>query len=154
MDRILSVFDINLIKINIRASDKNSLFEMMIDDLYQNGIISEKESFLSAIKLREKELSTGIGYGIAIPHARHEVVKEMKAVIYMLSQELEYGSLDEKPVRIVVMLAIPKIASMEYMKMLGVISKDLHDQKERESLLLCEDKEKILNFFKRMQDES
>ena len=145
---MMSVFDEKLIKLNVLVSDKDSLFEMMIDELYQNEIISNKEGFLSAIKSREEIMSTGIGNGVAIPHTRHDDVNRLKVVVYILAHELDYNALDDKPVRIAIMLAVPSWAASEYMKTLGLVSKALYHETDRQMLINCNTQQEVIDFFK------
>jgi len=142
-----NIFDINLIKLNVFVPDKEKLFDMMVQDFYQYGIISKKENYLLAIKSREKALSTGIGYGVAIPHSQHDDVKKLGVVVYLLANELDYEALDEQPVKVVIMLAVPTFANTEYMKTLGFISKALHDEADRQRLMNCHNQQEIFEFF-------
>ena len=150
----MKIFDINLIKTEVDVPDKKALFEMMAEDLLQQGVITDKSGFLTAIWSREAALSTGIGYGIAIPHGRHESVNEMKAVVYTLSAGIEYEALDGTPVLIVFMLAVPTSATSIYMKMLGSISKALHVEDNRMLFLTSEDPKELFEFLQGIEDES
>ena len=178
----MSIFDKNLIKINVLVSDKEALFEMMVEDFYQYGVIIENptpflqsynpyrdiqgktdnlhtscggqnekirpyDDFLTAIKTREMELSTGIGNGVAIPHARHKSVKELKTNIYILSEELDFDALDGFPVKIVIMMAIPTEANKEYMSKLGFITKALYKETNRNKLLASQSQDDVIKFF-------
>ena len=149
----MSIFDSNLVKMNVSVIDKDTLFEMMVNDFYLQGVISQKDGYLTALKSREAEFSTGIGNGIAIPHTRHSDVKELKALFYLLENELDYGSLDEKPVWIVIMLAVPLLATSEYMKTLAFISRVLKQETDRKVLQKCINKEEIINFFERKHND-
>lgn len=149
----MNIFDLKLVKTNIDASNKEDLFDMMINDLYEHDVISSKEGYSHAVREREAVLSTGIGHGIAIPHGRHQVVNELKAAVYILSKDLDYDALDGNPVRIVFMLAVPSVCTSEYMKVLGFISKTLHNEDNRELFLNSKDPLEIFDFLSRMQDE-
>ena len=144
----LNIFDLNLIKTYIDVRDKSGLFEMMVSDLYENNIIADKAGFLNALYARESSLSTGIGNGIAIPHGRHDSVKELKAVVYVLTDGIEYDALDGEPVNLVFMLAIPLKANSEYMKMLGLISKTLQNSDNRDFFFMSNNAQEIYNFLK------
>jgi len=120
---------------------------MMVSDLYENEVISDKVGFLNALHARESSLSTGIGNGIAIPHGRHDSVKELKAVVYILADGVDYNALDGYPVNLVFMLAIPPGASSEYMKMLGLISKALQNTDNRDFFFTSNNAQEIYNFL-------
>ena len=144
----MSHFENSLLKIDVVAKNKTDLFEMMVEDFFQGGIISNKERFLSAIWERENIFSTGIGYGIAIPHARQEDVKEFKIGLYILKNNLEYESVDNLPVRIVFMLAVPIESHKEYISVLSLLSKAMHLEENRNFLLNCSKAQDILDFLR------
>ena len=143
----MSLFDLNLIKIDVVVDNKTSLLAMMVNDLYENKALQFKEAFFTAIKERESVLSTGIGHGIAIPHARHNHVYETKAVVYVLKDELEYDALDGNPVKIIVMLAVPAESNHDYMKALHTITASLRDENDRTFFINCKDHTEIYDFL-------
>ena len=144
----MSIFELGLVKTYIDVRDKRVLFEMMVSDLFDNDVITDKTGFLDALLARESSLSTGIGNGVAIPHGRHETVKELKAVVYVLTDGIEYDALDGEPVNLVFMLAIPLSASSEYMKMLSLISKILQDSDNRDFFFTSNNAQEIYNFLR------
>ena len=149
----MEIFDIKLIKIGVEVSTKDLLLKMMSEELARENIVSDEKAYLDVVKAREADLSTGIGCGIGIPHGRHSGVAELKALVYILKQDLEYESLDGKPVRIVIMLAVPISCNSTYMKVLALISKALHSKENRELLLNSNSIEEIYNFLQRIQNE-
>ena len=150
----MNVFDSKLIKLNVSVQDKDDLFAKMVDDFYINGVISNKDGYLNALKAREEVLSTGIGFGIALPHSRHDDVTEFKIAIYVLKDELEYKSLDDSPVKIVVMVAVPTNDNANYIEMLSLISKSLYRESDRNFLIECKSEEEVISFFIRKQYEN
>ncbi len=149
----MNIFDAKLVRTSVSVQDKETLLKIMVDDLHSAGYVEDKEGYYEAVKEREDVLSTGIGHGIAIPHGRHISVAELKSAVYILDKDLDYEALDNNPVRIIFMLAIPSACTSEYMKVLGYISKTLHDEDNRKMFLECEDSGVIVDFLKRMQDE-
>ena len=143
----MNLFDINLIKTNITVTSKSELLDMMINDLYENGIIQNKEAFTSVIWERENIHSTGIGHTIAIPHARVEDVTELKIVVYTLLNDLEYDSIDDQPVKIIFMVAVPINAHKEYILALSHLSKLMHQKDNRDRLINSSDKTQIFDFL-------
>ena len=149
----MNAFDSKLVKLNVSVLNKENLLEKMVDDLYLNGVISKKEGYFNALKAREADLSTGIGFGIALPHSRHDDVKEFKIAIYILKNELEYNSLDDNPVKIVLMVAVPTSENSNYIDMLSFIGKSLRKEDDRNFLLGCKTEDDVINFFKRKRYE-
>ena len=150
----MNIFNIKLIKINTKYDDKDSLFIAMVENFFDENIIKDKLEFLSVLKTREEIMSTGIGFGIALPHARHKTVNELKVAVYILSEPIDFDSLDGLPVNIVFMVAIPVKSNNEYMKVLNLISKTLHEDTNRQFFNSTDDEEKILNFLKELDYET
>jgi len=149
----MKIFDINLIKLRVQIADKKSLFEVMVEDFYQQGIITDKKGFLKTIIDREKIMSTGIGFGLGIPHGRHKSVNELKISVYILENGIEFEALDSLPVNIVFMVAIPIKSNNEYMKVLNLVSKTLHNDINRVFFSKTDDKKKILEFLEDIKNE-
>ena len=66
----------------------------MIQILYQDGVINSKEDFKLAVMKREKEFSTGIGYGIGIPHGKSNAVLEPSIALGISKEGIEFDSMD------------------------------------------------------------
>jgi len=133
----MSIFDVNLVKTNIKIDKKADLLAAMVDDLFNCEVLASKTSFLNSIIERETVLSTGIGHGIAIPHTRHKDVKALKAIVYTLAKPIEYDAIDDNPVNIVIMLAVTQDSNHDYMQILHAITSSLKDEQNRRNFLKC-----------------
>jgi len=133
----MSIFDVNLVKTNIKMDKKADVLTTMVNDLFESGVLQNKTSFLNAVLERESVLSTGIGHGIAIPHTRHKDVKELKAIVYTLAKPIEFEAIDDNPVNIVIMLAVPHDSNHDYMRILQAITSSLKDEQTRKTFTKC-----------------
>ena len=150
----MSIFDLKLIKTKVKVPDKKSLFIEMVDAFYQQEIITDQAEFLATLIAREEVMSTGIGFGIGIPHGRHKTVTELKVAVYILENEIEFDALDGLPVKIVFMIAIPVKSNNEYMKVLNLVSKTLHEDQNRVFFSNTEDKQKIFEYLEGLEYET
>ncbi len=107
-----------------------------------------RESILAALKQREETMSTGIGFGIAIPHASSEDVTEVVAAFGRSSQGIEFDALDNAPVKFVVLFVVPKNQFQTHLRTLAAIAKFLNDRSVRESLASASSPEEILSIFR------
>ena len=149
----MSVFDIKLIKTKVKVADKEALLIAMTEDLYEQKVLESKADFMATLKAREEVMSTGIGFGIGLPHGRHKTVNELKAIVYILENPIEFDALDGLLVNIIFMVAIPVKSNNEYMNLLNLISKILHEDKNRVFFSNTDDKEKILRFLEGLEYE-
>jgi mannitol/fructose-specific phosphotransferase system IIA component (Ntr-type) len=107
-----------------------------------------RDSILAALKQREETMSTGIGFGIAIPHASSDDVTEVVAAFGRSAQGIEFDALDNAPVKFVVLFIVPKNQFQTHLRTLAAIAKFLNDRSVRESLATATSQEEILSIFR------
>ena len=99
------------IKIGLEAEDREEVFEELMDLLVNiNNNTSKREEFLSAIRKREEQGTTGIGKGIAIPHAKLNNISTNYGVLGIKREEIDYPSADKGPVHLIFLLIINYLA--------------------------------------------
>jgi mannitol/fructose-specific phosphotransferase system IIA component (Ntr-type) len=133
----------------MNASERWPAIVELIDLLVQLRKIDRacRDTILAALKQREETMSTGIGFGIAIPHASSESVDEVVAAFGRSSHGIEFDALDNAPVKFVVLFIVPKNQFQTHLRTLASIAKFLNDRSVRESLAAAETREQILAVF-------
>ena len=111
--------------VEIQARSKDAILEEIVGAVSGSPDVKDLKALLSAVREREALLSTGIGLGIAIPHARIPGVSRFVVAVGRCAQGVEFGSIDGKPVTIVVLIAGPQDAQKPYLELLAQISKRL-----------------------------
>lgn len=121
----------------------------LIDLLVSLGRIQpgDRDSILASLKQREETMSTGIGFGIAIPHASSDRISEVVAAFGRSAEGIEFDALDNAPVRFVVLFIVPKDQFQTHLRTLASIAKFLNDRGTRESLANAKSAEEILAIF-------
>ncbi len=109
--------------------------------------VKGSEQVVQKILEREADISTGIGFGIAIPHARTNKVDNIYMIAARCKKGIEFGSIDEKPVHLIFMLASPAIHSDDLRDILSSLSKILSYEDMREKLLAADDPETFLQLM-------
>lgn len=92
------------IKLNAEGIDRDEVIEELVDLLVQTGDIKERKTAVRALLAREEMGSTGIGKGVAVPHAKQESIEKICAALAISQSGLEFDSADGKPVHIVFLL--------------------------------------------------
>src|SRR5712672_3740341 len=94
----------------MKATERWAAIVELIDLLVQKNRVraTDRDSILAALKQREETMSTGIGFGIAIPHATSERVTEVVAAFGRSLDGIEFESLDNAPVKFIVLFVVPK----------------------------------------------
>jgi PTS system nitrogen regulatory IIA component len=134
----------------MKATERWPAIVELIDLLVSLGRIdpAHRESILASLKQREETMSTGIGFGIAIPHASSENVSEVVAAFGRSSHGIEFDALDNAPVKFVVLFIVPKNQFQTHLRTLASIAKFLNDRSVRESLAKAGSQEEILSIFR------
>lgn len=120
----------------LRAGDRWQAIDELIDGLVATGKIKpeHRQSISAAIKARETAMSTGIGFGIALPHASTELVGDVTGAIGRSTAGISFESLDGQPVHLVLLYLIPRGQFQKHLHTLANIAKLLHRADFRETL--------------------
>ncbi len=115
------------IKAPLESKDKNQAIEELVNVLSDAGLLSDRAEALEAVMAREATRSTGIGSGIAIPHGKCGAVKELIMAIGIAAEAIDFESIDDKPVQIIVLLISPPDQTGPHIQALARISRLLLD---------------------------
>ncbi|GGL62140.1 PTS fructose transporter subunit IIABC [Sporolactobacillus putidus] len=113
---------------DMKATTKEAAIDELISSLYKNGRINDPKLFKEMILKREAESSTGIGDGIAMPHAKTKAVNEATVVFGRSKSGVNYEALDGKPSHLFFMIAAPEGAANVHLQTLAALSRLLIDQ--------------------------
>ena len=144
-----NLLSVNQIIPDLKARDRWPAILELVERLVSGGVVNplDKDGILRALELREQTMSTGIGFGIAIPHASSDRVTEVVAAFGRSKQGIEFGSLDNVPVQFIVMFVVPKDQFQIHLRTLAAIAKFLNDRGVRERLSMAESPDEILRIF-------
>ena len=124
MESLLSrIFDPRAMELNLDAKTKEAAFIEIIDRLGALYPECSRDEMLTAILQRENKMSTGIGAGVAIPHAFCGGIGKMAGAIGISHQGIDYGALDNKPVHVIFLLITDEHADENYLHILNSVSK-------------------------------
>lgn len=133
----------------MQSSGRWEAIEELVRTLVKAGKIREDERdlVLDSIRQREQTMSTGIGFGIAIPHASSDRVEEVVAAFGRSATGIEFESLDGQPVFFIVLFVVPKDQFQTHLRTLAAIAKFLNDKTVRDELGRAQDANQILQVF-------
>ncbi|RHN01446.1 PTS sugar transporter subunit IIA [Dielma fastidiosa] len=144
---IRSVLNEQRIDLHLKGQTKDEVLDEMVDLLFKDSVLSSKEQFLKDVYYREGEGITGIGDGIAIPHGKSDSVLHTAVAIGRSDHDLEWRSIDDKPVRLIIMLAIKSVDKTVHMKLLSNVATSLCQRDVIEQIFISEDKQEIIELF-------
>jgi mannitol/fructose-specific phosphotransferase system IIA component (Ntr-type) len=133
----------------MKASERWSAIVELVDLLVAQGQVKtvDREVVLAALRQREETMSTGIGFGIAIPHASSDRVDKVVAAFGRSTTGIEFESLDNAPVKFIVLFVVPKDQFQTHLRTLAAIAKFLNDRSVRERLGTAGNAADILAIF-------
>jgi len=141
------------VKVPLDSNDKDSAITEMVDLLAAANQIEDRDTVLEAVLIREQTRSTGIGSGIAIPHGKCSGVKELVMAIGIAKTPLEFDSIDQKPVSIIVLLASPTDRTGPHIQALARISRLMLDDKFKEQLQNSGSAEEVYDLINKKEHE-
>ncbi len=116
--------------------DKQELLKEVLDRSVKNTELEKCRADLWKTLLeREKSMSTGIGLGVAIPHCSSDYVTDVKGFLVLLKNGIEFQAVDDKPVKIIVLLLLPKNKFEKHIKTLASIARLFNDKSFRDRIL-------------------
>lgn len=134
---------------DVSASNKKQALKKIAAFAEQIQVVTDQKKFFKGLRKREEEVTTGFGNGVAIPHAKLKEVVKPSVMVIKFSDQVEWESLDQQPVLLAIVLAVPDSeAGTEHLKLLSQISRKLMHDDFREGMLNSTSKEDIINLFK------
>ena len=145
--KICDILKIESINPSLQGKDKESVINEMVDLFKNDERVNDLESVRNAILEREKIMSTGVGKGFAIPHAKTNGVNEIIAGFGKSDSPIDFQALDEQPVNLVFLLVGKENLVGPHIKLLSRISRMMNKDEFRESLSKAATAEEIYNLF-------
>ena len=118
----------NMVNSDLKSQTREAVLSEMIDHLFSIRKIQDKNAVLQALLDREKNGSTGIGNGVAVPHARFENLSESVLFVGISKQGVNFDSLDNRPVRVFMLLLSPISDTGTSLKILANIARMVNDR--------------------------
>lgn len=138
------------------SSQRWDAIQELVNRLVESGKIANEDraEVLDSIRQREETMSTGIGFGIAIPHASSPKVSEVVAAFGRSTAGIPFESLDGEPVHFIVLFVVPKDQFQTHLRTLAAIAKFLNDKTVREELSKAPSPSAILQVFENRSNRS
>lgn len=132
----------------LAAKDKFSAIEELARAFDGTGMCTDIASLINALKEREEIMSTGIGAGIAIPHAKISSVKEMAFAIGISEKGIDFDSMDGHPVNLIILVIAGEKQHKDYLMLLSNIMAILKKDPVKEKIIKSSTSEEILEILK------
>ncbi len=146
--KLSELLDSNLLITDLSAKDTKDCLEKMVNVLSYYRVIADPSDALEKLIEREKVMSTGIGGGVAIPHARCTSVSKTIVSIALSKDEIDFQSLDGEPVKIVFLILGPPESAAHHVKLLAQIARLIKDKRFVEELARAQTPARIIELIR------
>jgi fructose-specific phosphotransferase system IIA component len=150
---LTQVLQLRCVKVPLQGKDKNSTITELVNILDANKMLLNKDVALQAVLAREQTKSTGIGSGIAIPHGKCTAVKELVIAMGIAPQPIDFNSVDNKPVSIIILLISPMDQTGPHIQALAKISRLMLDETLRNKLIKAGSAEEVCELLTNKENE-
>ncbi len=147
--RLADLLNPNAVRTPLAVSDKQAAINELVDAIAACGGCTDSDAVKRAVWERESQRSTGIGEGLAIPHGKCPFVQSLALAIGKPAQPMEFGSIDKKPVQLIVLLLSKPEKKDEHIQALGKISKIMSSPQFRQQAYSATTPAELYDLFMR-----
>lgn len=144
---LLDILSPECIRAPLSATDKKSAIFELVDALQRVGRVRDAQQLKDAVWTREEARTTGIGHGLAIPHGKSTCVRDLAMAIGKPATPMEFGSIDQKPVQLIVLLASPIDRTSDHIQALAKISRLMTNTEFRERVYNATSPQEMYEIF-------
>lgn len=136
------------VRIGLSGSSKSEVINALIDVLEGHEDIDSLEAVRTAIFDREEMMSTGVGKGLGLPHAKTPAATDTVAALATTAEPVEFGAIDDDPIRLLLLLVGPEEHKSKHIKILGRISRLISRGDLRERLLAADASDTVIGILR------
>ena len=127
--------DENLIAFDLKSEAKNDVIEELVDLAANSSLVKDRDELLQDIIHRENMVTTGIGYGVAFPHAKTKATKGIVIAFGRSQKGIDFDAMDKKPVYVFFLIAAPEDAIGAHLNVMARLSYIMKSEENRQKLM-------------------
>lgn len=151
--KLTDIVENSCVQLNLEATNKTDAITQLVDVLAKTNDVQDRDELLRVILDREKLMSTGIGNGVALPHGKTNVVEKSIAAIATLANPIDFDSLDDKPVQIILLLVGTEDNVGGHLRLLSRISRMVGAEQFRSALVSARTVDEAMGVFASYEEE-
>ena len=145
---LVDILTIECVKVPLESTDKRAVIDELVDLLAAAGQVASPQTLRDAVWSREQTRTTGIGHGLAIPHGKAAGMKSLAMAVGKPAEPLDFEAIDNKPVRLVVLLASPPDKTSDHIQALARISRLMTVEDFRSKIYEAQTAEEVFELIK------
>lgn len=152
--KLSDIFCFDSVIVPLKSENRDQSIKDLVEALAANDHFggADKDVIAKAIIKRENDASTGIGKGVAVPHVKHDSIKDAVAAIGISEKGIDFASLDKQPVFTVILLASSQENPDKHLQAMEQIFKLLQSDKCRKFLKQCNSAEQVKDIIKDFEE--
>ena len=153
---LASILSVDQIITQMDSKNRWEVIDELIQKLVDCGKITAEKApqIVEAVKKRESSMSTGVGFGVGLPHASTQLIDDVIGVFGRSSDGVNFDALDNPPVKFVVLFLVPQGQFQKHLQTLGNIARLLHRKDMRQAIEEAKTAEEIFNVIKEFSEPS
>ena len=153
---LASILSVDQIITQMDSKNRWEVIDELIQKLVDCGKITAEKApqIVEAVKKRESSMSTGVGFGVGLPHASTQLIDDVNGVFGRSSDGVNFDALDNQPVKFVVLFLVPQGQFQKHLQTLGNIARLLHRKDMRQAIEEAKNAEEIFNVIKEFSESS
>ena len=145
--QVAELLKVDLMELDLHCQSKEEALSSLVNNLKEHGGVCDAQALLKALEAREAQSTTGVGNGVAMPHAQEASVKE-PVIIFARSQAgIPWQSMDNQDAKLIFMIVMPEGSSNEHLEAIAGLSKVLMKDGVNQSLLKAENPQTVKDIF-------
>jgi len=137
----------DLISFDLKGKTKNEIIEELVNLTSRSKLVKDKDEVLKAVLEREKLVTTGVGYGVAFPHAKTKAIKGIVIAFGRSKTGIDFDAMDKKPVHLFFLIAAPEDAIGAHLNVMARLSYLMKSEKNREALMKISSPRELLELL-------
>ena len=138
------LLSVDTVRVGLPGQTKDEVINALLDVVATHPAVNDPEAMRQAVFAREQMMSTGVGKGLGLPHAKTGAVNETVAAFAITAEPVDFGAIDDQKVRLVFLLVGTEAAKSEHIKILSRISRLLNRDAFRKRLLKARNPRQVL----------
>jgi len=137
----------DLISFDLKGKTKNEIIEELVNLASRSKLVKDKDEVLKAVLEREKLVTTGVGYGVAFPHAKTKAIKGIVIAFGRSKTGIDFDAMDKKPVHLFFLIAAPEDAIGAHLNVMARLSYLMKSEKNRDILMKISSPRELLELL-------
>jgi len=137
----------DLISFDLKGKTKNEIIEELVNLTSRSKLVKDKDEVLKAVLEREKLVTTGVGYGVAFPHAKTKAIKGIVIAFGRSKTGIDFDAMDKKPVHLFFLIAAPEDAIGAHLNVMARLSYLMKSEKNRDNLMKISSPKELLELL-------